>query len=154
MEQEALRSVDEVLAVMTLATCRWILSRDCSSCGHLGEWKRGWNQRWVHRGCHRRIGHRACPTCPGAERRCHSHAHQSAAVDWVKGAPLGRLGYTGAVDVGQGSMGSGRSSLCHHEFLKSQDIADLQKTGKRVGAAQMETKSLEALVKASDNVED
>ena len=151
LEQEALRSVDEVLATVTQATCRWIPSRDCSSYGHLGEWKRGWNQRWVHRGCHRRIGHLACPACPGAERSRHYHAHQSAAVDWVKGARLGRLGSTGAVDVGQGS---GRSSLCHREFLKSQVIADLQKTRKRVGAAQMETKSLEALVKASDNVKD
>jgi hypothetical protein len=72
----------------------------------------------------------------------------------VKGARLGRLGSTGAADVGQGSEGSSRSSLCHREFLKSQVIADLQKTGKWVGVAQMETESLEALVKASDNVKD
>jgi hypothetical protein len=154
LEQEALRSVAEVLAVVTLATCKWIPSRDCSSCGRLGEWKHGWNQHWEHRGCHRRIGHRACPACPGAERSRHRHAHQSAVVDWVKGARLGRLGSTGAVDVGQGSEGSDWSSLCHREFLKSQVIVDLQKTRKWVGAAQMQTESMEALVKASDNVKD
>jgi hypothetical protein len=72
----------------------------------------------------------------------------------VKGARLGRLGSTGAVDVGQGSEGSDWSSLCHREFLKSQVIVDLQKTRKWVGAAQMQTESMEALVKASDNVKD
>jgi hypothetical protein len=40
------------------------------------------------------------------------------------------------------------------EFLKRQAITNLQETGECVGAAQVKSESLEALVEASDNVED
>ena len=59
-----------------------------------------------------------------------------------------------AVKGGRGSERRGLRSFGHGEFLKAQIVSDLQKSGQRVAAAEMEAEGAEALVQPTDDVED
>jgi hypothetical protein len=55
---------------------------------------------------------------------------------------------------GAGEEGSGRRGLGHGQFFNLKIRADLQKTGQRIGVAEMKTNGGEALVEVADDVED